>query len=198
MMEDPFRLAGGMAVSSEPDSLWRDRLTQSVDDEPPQLSEQLTFGHNFLPPSGELSTHEANDLYQELLQLIRQLPALLHEPDFWSPFVHHQVYRGALGGTAKPLGIALACVSAHASSSSGSASGSSTDNDGFVDRMINQEREKLVRNFHLYTDTPETSLAALHAVCIYQILGLFGDADESESESAAELHSSFLLEVCPP
>ncbi|RHZ58441.1 hypothetical protein CDV55_106137 [Aspergillus turcosus] len=200
MMEDPFQLAGGMVISSEPDSLWHNSLPQSVEDESPQLSEQLseqlTFGHNFLPPSGELSTHEANDLYQELLQLIRQLPALLREPDFWSPFLHHQLYRGALGGTAKPLGIALACVSAHGSS----GQGSSTDNDGFVDRMINQEREKLVCNFPLYTDTPETSLAALHAVCIYQILGLFGESESyegtgDESESAAKLHSSFLLEM---
>jgi hypothetical protein len=44
MMEDPFRFAGGMAVS-EPDSLWRDRRPQSVEDKHPQLSEQLTFGH---------------------------------------------------------------------------------------------------------------------------------------------------------
>ncbi|KAF7122565.1 hypothetical protein CNMCM5793_000590 [Aspergillus hiratsukae] len=37
------------------------RTTQSVEDEPPQLSEQLTFGQDFLPPSGKLSSREAKD-----------------------------------------------------------------------------------------------------------------------------------------
>lgn len=83
----------------------------------------------------------------------------------------------------------------------------------FVDRMINQEREKLVRNFQSYVGTPETCLAALHAVCVYQALGLFGDnfapatiipthsskennnRRREESERTAELHSSFLLKL---
>lgn len=99
------------------------------------------------------------------------------------------------------MGIALACVSAQAGSA-----------HGVVDHLINEEREKLVRNFHSYTDTPETCLAALHAVCIYQILGLLGhsfmpaavkpdatvvaqDQRREECERAAELHCAFLLKV---
>lgn len=102
---------------------------------------------------------------------------------------------------------ALACVGAYAS-----AAGSGS---GFVDRMISQEREKLVRNFHSYTDTPEFCLAAMHAVCIYQIMGLFGDSfipaavkkpvfsngseeRRQEFERHAELYSSFLLKVSHP
>ena len=99
---------------------------------------------------------------------------------------------------------ALACVGAYASTA---GSGS-----GFVDRVISQEREKLVRNFHSYTDTLEFCLAAMHAVCIYQIMGLFGDSflpaavkkpmfsngseeRRQEFERSAELYSSFLLKV---
>ncbi|KAJ5392964.1 hypothetical protein N7465_011938 [Penicillium sp. CMV-2018d] len=63
---------------------------------------------------------------------------------------------------------ALACVGAYASTAG--------SDSGVVDRMISEEREKLVRNFHSYTDTLEFCLAALHAVCIYQIMGLFGDS----------------------
>ncbi|EAW13263.1 Zn(II)2Cys6 transcription factor domain-containing protein [Aspergillus clavatus NRRL 1] len=160
-------------------------------------STRLIFGHDFLPDSPD-------DDYQEMLRTMRGFPALTLERDFWSPFVHHRLYRCSLGGMAEPLGIALACVSAHASSVG--------SNYGFVDRMINQERERLVRNFHESSDAPETCLAALHAVCIYQILGLFGDTfppaalephspkeaherQREESEKAAELHISFLLKM---
>jgi hypothetical protein len=112
-----------------------------------------------------------------------------------------------MGGMAKPMGVALACVSAHA--------GSSGSNYGFVDNLINQEREQLVRNFQCFLDTPENCLAAVHAVCIYQILGLFGDnflpaaikpttgmkdmldKRRMDCERQAELHSSFVLKVYP-
>jgi hypothetical protein len=166
---------------------------------------RLIFGHNFVPKLGSLSRRDADDAYQELFTVLREYPGLILEREFWSPFVHHRLYRCSLGGMAEPLGIALACVSAHASSVESSY--------GFVDRMINEEREKLVRNFHVHIDTPETCLAAVHAVCVYQILGLFGDnfipaaivkshapkeANErrrEETERAAELHGSFLLKV---
>ncbi|KAF4214204.1 hypothetical protein CNMCM6805_006816 [Aspergillus fumigatiaffinis] len=118
----------------------------------------------------------ANGLYHKMLMLTRQFPALILHRDFCSHLVHHHVYSGSLSGMAKPLGIALACVSAHASSAESHA------NDGFVDRMITQQREKLVRNFHLYTDTPEKCLAALHAVCIYPILELFGPSEGRREE----------------
>ncbi|KAJ5501067.1 hypothetical protein N7527_012188 [Penicillium freii] len=60
---------------------------------------------------------------------------------------------------------ALACVGAYARTAG--------SDSGVVNRMISEERGKLVRNFHGYTDTPEFYLAAMHAVCIYQIMGLF-------------------------
>jgi hypothetical protein len=115
------------------------------------------------------------------------------------------MYRCSMGGMAKPMGVALACVSAHA--------GSSGSNYGFVDGLINQQREQLIQEFQSYLDTPENCLAAVHAVCIYQILGLFGDnflpaaikattnmksildQRRTDCERQAELHSSFLLKV---
>lgn len=131
---------------------------------------------------------------------------MMLQPNFWSPFIHHRLYRCSMDGMAEPLGIALACVSAYSSSVESSFE--------FVDNMISSQRERLVREFHLYSDRPETCLAALHAVCVYQILGLFGgpsvdsprsghstpfkDGSErrrEESGKAAELHGSFLLKV---
>lgn len=170
-------------------------------------SPRMTFAHDFTPKLGPLTPQEANNMYQDLFAALRGYPGLILDRGFWSPFVHHQFYRCSLGGMAEPLGVALACVSAYASSNAVESS------YAFVDRMINQEREKLVRNFQTYIDTPETCLTALHAVCVYQILGLFGDdfspapiikptsSEETEywrrkeSERTAELHSSFLLKV---
>ncbi|KAF3015455.1 hypothetical protein E8E15_004043 [Penicillium rubens] len=164
----------------------------------------LIFGHTFIVGLGRQIRSGTSSLRQEMLEHLRGYPGLILDREFWSPFVHHRLYRCSLGGMAPPMADALACVGAYAS-----AAGSGS---GFVDRMISQEREKLVRNFHSYTDTPEFCLAAMHAVCIYQIMGLFGDSfipaavkkpvfsngsEErwEEFERHAELYSSFLLKM---
>ncbi|KAL4878149.1 hypothetical protein BJY04DRAFT_221504 [Aspergillus karnatakaensis] len=168
-------------------------------------SAQLTFAHDFHPRFNSLKPDDIEDLYQEMLRVFREYPSLILQRDHWSPFVHHQLYRCSTGGMAKPIGVALACLSAHA--------GSSGSNYGFVDNLINQEREQLVRNFTSFLDTPENCLAAVHAVCVYQILGLFGDSflpaaikpttgmedvleqRRRDCERQAELHSSFILKM---
>ncbi|KAJ5598788.1 hypothetical protein N7537_008872 [Penicillium hordei] len=164
----------------------------------------LIFGHTFTVGLGRQIRTDPNNLCQEILKHLREYPSLILDRDFWSPFVHHTLYRCSLGRMAPPMADALACVGAYASTA---GSGS-----GFVDRMISGEREKLVRNFHGYTATPEFCLAAMHAVCIYQILGLFGDSflpaavkkpmfsnpseePRQEFERSAELYSSFLLKM---
>lgn len=74
--------------------------------------------------------------------------------------------------------------------------------------MINTQREKLIREFHLYVDQPETCLAALHAVSVYQILSSLDDRStttgpvevdrpQTGSGLAAEFHISFLLKEHP-
>ncbi|KAJ5422175.1 hypothetical protein N7491_010620 [Penicillium cf. griseofulvum] len=164
----------------------------------------LIFGHTFTIGLGHQIRTDTSNLCQEILDHLREYPSLILDRDFWSPFIHHRLYRCSLGGMAPPMADALACVGAYASTA---GSGS-----GFVDRMISQEREKLVRNFHSYTDTPEFCLAAMHAVIIYQIMGLFGDSflpaavkkpvfsngseeRRLEFERDAELYSSFLLKM---
>ncbi|KAL3487795.1 hypothetical protein BJX62DRAFT_240634 [Aspergillus germanicus] len=168
-------------------------------------SVHLIFGRHFLPKIGNLTQHDIHELNQQLFGVLREYPSLILQRDHWSPFVHHRMYRCSMGGMAKPMGVALACVSAHA--------GSSGSNHGFVDGLINQQREQLIREFQSYLDTPENCLAAVHAVCIYQILGLFGDnflpaaikatanmksildQRRTDCERQAELHSSFLLKM---
>ncbi|WEW56953.1 hypothetical protein PRK78_002412 [Emydomyces testavorans] len=155
----------------------------------------ITTSNLFLGPSG-LTFENSTELYQELFQMVREYPRKMLQRDFWSPFIHHRLYRCAKDGMAEPLGIALACISAHENLVESSSS--------FIDNMINTQREKLIRGFHLYSDRPETCLAALHAVNIYQILGLFdnpsvvpnnGDRWREKSGPGAEWHSSFLLKM---
>ncbi|KAL4996695.1 hypothetical protein BDV10DRAFT_186933 [Aspergillus recurvatus] len=166
-------------------------------------SAQLIFARNFLPHLE--APYDTEQLYQQLISTVREYPSLVLQRDHWSPFVHHRLYRCSMGGMAKPMGVALACVSAHA--------GSFGSNYGFVDNLINNERAQLVRNFQSFLDTPENCLAAVHAVCIYQVLGLFGgnflpaaikqsrdmkeglERGKEECEREAELHSSFLLKM---
>ncbi|BAE56756.1 unnamed protein product [Aspergillus oryzae RIB40] len=197
--------------SSSSDSHYRDSSSRGEENDPTQgllrgdHSPRLTLGYHFVPKVGPFAMRDYDETYRDLFTVLRDYPGMILEREFWSPFVHHRLYRCSMGGMAEPMGIALACVSAHASSVESSY--------GFVDRMINEERDKLVRNFHKHVDTPETCLAAVHAVCLYQILGLFGDnflpaaivrpqvpkeindKRREENERAAELHSSFLMKM---
>lgn len=197
--------------SSSSDSHYRDSSSRREENDPTQgllrgdHSPRLTLGYHFVPKVGPFAMRDYDETYRDLFTVLRDYPGMILEREFWSPFVHHRLYRCSMGGMAEPMGIALACVSAHASSVESSY--------GFVDRMINEERDKLVRNFHKHVDTPETCLAAVHAVCLYQILGLFGDnflpaaivrpqvpkeindKRREENERAAELHSSFLMKM---
>ncbi|KAJ5788855.1 uncharacterized protein N7518_005866 [Penicillium psychrosexuale] len=164
------------------------------------------FASSFLPDLSHPALRDTSSLSQELFGILREYPRMMLQPNFWSPFIHHRLYRCAENGMAEPLGIALTCVSAYSNSVESSFE--------FVDNMINSERERLVRKFHLYSDRPETCLAALHAVCMYQILGhfrgpsmdshrsghstSFKDGREGRREDlgkAAELHGSFLLKM---
>ncbi|KAJ5816319.1 C6 finger domain protein [Penicillium robsamsonii] len=164
------------------------------------------FASSFVPDLSDTTLRDTASLSQELFGILRDYSRMMIQPNFWSPFIHHSLYRCSKNGMAEPLGIAVACVSAYLSSVE-----SSVD---FVDNMINSQRERLVREFHLYSDRPETCLAALHAVCVYQILGLFGgpsvesprsgystpfkDRNErrrEDSGNAAELHGYFFLKA---
>ncbi|KAF1960660.1 hypothetical protein CC80DRAFT_500945 [Byssothecium circinans] len=164
------------------------------------------FASTFVPDLSHSALRDTASLSRELFGILREYPRMMLQLNFWSPFIHHHFYRCSKGGIAEPLGIALACVSAYSSSVESSFK--------FVDNMINSQREQLVHGFHLFSDRPETCLAALHAVCMYQILGLFGgpsidsarsgqstplkDGSEGRCEDSgktAELYGSFLLKM---
>lgn len=202
--------ASGQSHSSSSERVWldssnEDERSMSVNlDNRLYSPSHLIFGDIFMVGLGRQIRTDPNSLYQEILKHLREYPSLILNRDFWSPFVHHRLYRCSLGRMAPPMADALACVGAYASTAG--------SDSGFVDRMISEEREKLVRNFHSYTDIPEFCLAATHAVCIYQIMGLFGNSflpaavkkpmpsngneeRRQEFERSAELYSSFLLKV---
>ncbi|KAF2647678.1 hypothetical protein K491DRAFT_685321 [Lophiostoma macrostomum CBS 122681] len=163
------------------------------------------FAHTFMSDPSQTATRTATSISRELCNILRDYPTMMLQPTFWSPFIHHRLYRCSKGGMAEPLGIALACVAAYSSAV--------TSSFKFVDEMVNSQRERLVHDFHLYTDRPETCLAVLHAVCMYQILGLFGgqsggdvisaqstpqgSASQRREDSAksAELYGPFLLKA---
>lgn len=111
---------------------------------------------------------------------------MLLQKTFYPPFVHHQLYRSAEGGLAGPLANVLCCVSAYTSMI--------PSNESFVYNMINNEREHLVRRFHLWSSTDVHALGALHAMCIYQIIGLL-DIKDTVQFRIAELQHPFFLKM---
>ena len=111
---------------------------------------------------------------------------MLLQKSFYPPFVHHQLYRCAEGGVAGPLANALCCVSAYSSMI--------PSNESFVYNMINTEREHLVRGFHAWSSSDVNALGALHAMCVYQIIGLL-DAQDSTQIRHAELQHPFFLKM---
>ncbi|EZF33413.1 hypothetical protein H109_00671 [Trichophyton interdigitale MR816] len=96
------------------------------------------FANNFLPGPSRVASN-TGELFEELSQRVRDYPKKILQRDFWSPFIHHSLYRCAQGGMAE--GIALACASAYDSCVESSSS--------FINTMINTQREKLIREFHL-------------------------------------------------
>ncbi|MCJ1465392.1 hypothetical protein MMC07_004010 [Pseudocyphellaria aurata] len=120
----------------------------------------------------------------DVITLVQSYPAMLLQKNFHPPFVHHQLYRCAEGGVAGPLANALCCVSAYASMVPG--------NKNFVYNMINSEREHLVRGFHMWSSSDVNALGALHAMCVYQIIGLLDVKDPAQIRNAEYQHPFFL------
>ena len=141
------------------------------------------------------------DQVKDLMELIREYPRLMLQKDFWSPYIHHRMYRCAQFGMAEPLGIALVCVSSHLNAVQSSI--------GFVNDMIDLQRHRLISEFRAHHENLETALAGLHAMCMYQTIGMLEETDLRERSSigrhqgsgmpcnnmTAELNQSFLLKV---
>lgn len=158
------------------------------------ITEKLTLHHR-------QKTVRKKDHVWELIGLTCEYPRLMLQKDFWSPYIHHRMYRCAQSGMAEPLGMALVCISSHLN-----VVQSTVD---FVDDMINRQRQQLLSEFHAHGENLETALASLHAMSIYQIIGMLEKTDEREQSNGgrypgsgmqwknmtAELYQSFLLKV---
>ena len=127
---------------------------------------------------------------KEIAKVICDYPKQMLRPNFWSPFVHHKHYRCSKGGLAEPIAIALCCVSANLQSVESSLA--------FVCNMINTERERLVKEFPGKSENLEDAMAALHAMCIYQIETILAFRSQKLAKqriSGAELYHHFLLKM---
>ncbi|KAL8768145.1 MAG: hypothetical protein Q9209_005536 [Squamulea sp. 1 TL-2023] len=126
----------------------------------------------------------------EIMKVIGDYPKQMLRPDFWSPFVHHRHYRCSKGGLAEPIAIALCCVSANLQSVESSLP--------FLCKTINAERERLVAGFSTKSENLEDAMAALHAMCIYQIETILVFRSQKSAKqriSSGELYHHFLLKM---
>lgn len=123
----------------------------------------------------------------DVVKLIQRYPAMLLQESFYPPFVHHELYRSAQGGVAGPLANALCCVSA--------LSSMNPSNESFVYNMVNTEREHLVRGFHSCSISDINTLGVVHAICLYQIIGLLNVKDPKQIKAAEVQHPFFLKMV---
>lgn len=126
----------------------------------------------------------------EIMKVICDYPKQMLRPNFWSPFVHHRHYRCSQGGLAEPIAIALCCVSANQQYVDSSLP--------FLCNLINTERQRLVNEFPTKSENLEDAMAALHAMCIYQIetILVFRSRRSVKTQlSSAELHHHFLLQM---
>lgn len=120
----------------------------------------------------------------ELLKLVQSYPAMMLQKNFSPPFVHHSLYRDTEGRVAGPLANALCCVSAY--------SNIVPSSEGLVYNMINTERERLIRRSHSWSSPDMNALGALHAMCVYQIIGLLDIKDPAQIRNAELQHPYFL------
>ena len=126
----------------------------------------------------------------EIMKVICDYPKQMLRPNFWSPFVHHRHYRCSKGGLAEPIAIALCCVSANLQSVESSLP--------FLCKTINAEKERLVAGFPTKSESLEDAMAALHAMCIYQIettLVFRSQKSAKQQISSGELYHHFLLKM---
>lgn len=120
----------------------------------------------------------------DLLKLVQSYPAMMLQKNFYPPFVHHSLYRDREGRVAGPLANALCCVSAY--------SNIVPSSEGLVYNMINTERERLIRRSQSWSSPDVNALGALHAMCVYQIIGLLDIKDPAQTRNAELQHPFFL------
>jgi len=126
---------------------------------------------------------------ERMLEILRSYPIKMLQKDYYPPFLHHTLYRCSEGGLDECVAIALCCVSAMTTITEKSA--------GFVCNLINLQRETLVADFHARTTIHER-LAGLHAVHLYQMLGLLFSTQcfvARQHVREAEMNHPFFLKI---
>jgi hypothetical protein len=101
------------------------------------------------------------------------------------PFVHHRVYKCLEGDVLEPLANAFCCL--------GALNACLPSSEHFAYQLLNAERDRLVKSFWTSGDQDIDVLAAVHAMCVYQIVGFFGLS--VEQARAAELQQPYFLKV---
>jgi len=127
------------------------------------------------------------DSNKVLTNILLEFPQMMARPGGkYPPFVHHKIYRCEEGDVLKPLAVSFCFVTAlNAAFPSGK---------GFVHSLMNAERDRLLKGFRLLRDSELDMMAALHAICVYQIIGFFDDSSP-DSARVAELQQPFFLRM---
>ncbi|RAK88798.1 C6 zinc finger domain protein [Aspergillus costaricaensis CBS 115574] len=164
---DSYAAGGGLNMSSVSpgyfDNIWPDMASNDEENETWRFSTYTHsrtgsgFGQSFLPKTSHHSPGDVGDLYQELFSLLREYPGLALQRQFYSPFLHHELQGYAMQSMGQPLSTTLSSISSYANYLETC--------DTFDLSMHNGER----------LAAAEGCVVALHAVCVQQILSLFGD-----------------------
>lgn len=197
---DSYAAGGGLNMSSVSpgyfDNIWPDMASNDEENETWRFSTYTHsrtgsgFGQSFLPKTSHHSPDDVGDLYQELFSLLREYPGLALQRQFYSPFLHHELQGYAMQSMGQPLSTTLSSISSYANYLETC--------DTFDLSMHNGER----------LAAAEGCVVALHAVCVQQILSLFGDnfatnglsklpsltGDQGHPETPVDI----LLRVCNP
>ncbi|KAL8687985.1 MAG: hypothetical protein Q9218_005989 [Villophora microphyllina] len=184
----PLSLQVSPALHVSPDGSTRTSPEQSNG-----FSEMNSPGDASSTPSSTVSeailNNEVSDV-DYIMKVICEYPKQMLRYNFWSPFVHHRYYRCSQGGLAEPMAVALCCISANQQNAQSSLP--------FLCKLINTERERIVNEFPTKSGNLEDAMAALHAMCIYQIetILVFRSRDPVKQQlSSAELYHHFLLKM---
>ncbi|KAI9803142.1 MAG: hypothetical protein M1833_001213 [Piccolia ochrophora] len=151
--------------------------------------------------SQDLFRHLKTD--EALIKILQGYPSLMLQKNVYPPFVHHKLYRCVEGAVAEPLANAFCCLSAY--------NAVVPSSEEFVQGLINAERDRIVKCFvsisgplfvscfqlviqQLWSSSCVDMLAAVHAMCVYQIVGFFNKT-RPEQTKYAELQHLFFLKM---
>lgn len=164
-----------------------DPMAMVIEAQDPELPVS-TFDHGSeftSHPSGGVSCESNPD--KVLAKILLGFPKMMvRNNGGYPPFVHHRLYRCEEGDVQEPLAVVFCCVN--------SLNTAFPSGKEFVHSLMNAERDRLVKGFRLLRDSEVEMIAAVHAMCVYQIIGFFDDSSP-RSAPFAELQQAFFLRM---